>query len=363
MPNYVSLATDGGTRAGSGEGEPSPSDRPLAHYPVVSLEITRLDLEGSPRLAGEDSEHTRVLADIQTPLPPIAVHQPTMRVIDGRHRIQAALLNGKSVIDARLVDCDAKTAFVLAVTENVTHGLPLSVADRKAAAVSIIAAHPEWSDRIVAESTGLSDKTVSVIRSSSTADSSQSNTRLGRDGRLRPLNSAAMRRQAAVLMDDNPGAGLREIARATGLSAATVRDVRKRLDRGEDPVPARYRDAASRDFSAVPRPRRPSGQGAQVDRRTLLAKLMNDPSIRFNEAGRHVLRWLHHYTVDPETCQRMAVSVPDHWHMPIADLARSCAAAWIMLAEQLEQRSCGDDPVMGATNGGMTAEASPLLRN
>jgi ParB-like chromosome segregation protein Spo0J len=322
-----------------------PLDPSFEHYPIVSIEISGLALEGSPRLAGEDPEHTRALADIHGVLPPITVHLPTMRVIDGRHRIRAALLNGKRVIDARLVDCDEETAFVLAVKENVTHGLPLSVTDRKVAAVSIMATHTDWSDRAVAESTGLSDKTVSVIRASSTAESPQSNTRLGKDGRLRPLNSAAMRRQAAALMDGRPEVGLREIARETGLSPATVRDVRKRIGRGEDPVPARYRDAGSRDFSAAPRPpRRPSGQVQPVDQRTLLTKLMNDPSLKFSEAGRCVLRWLHHYAVDPESCQSMAVSVPDHWSMSIADLARSCATGWTMLAEQLEQRSCDDDP-------------------
>jgi ParB-like chromosome segregation protein Spo0J len=268
-----------------------------------------------------------------------------MRVIDGRHRTQAALLNGKKTIAARLIDCDERTAFVLAVKENITHGLPLSTADRKAAAASIIASHAEWSDRTIAEMTGVSDKTVSAIRAGATSESPQSNARLGKDGRLRPVNSASMRQQAADLIRKHPEKGLREIARATGLSPATVRDVRERLSRNEDPVPVRYRQTAKREFDAAPRQHKLPIHAEPVDRRKLLAKLMTDPSLKFSEAGRNMLRWLHHYSVDLEACEKMALSIPEHWSQPVAALARSCAQAWIVLAVHLEQRDRdGDQP-------------------
>src|SRR5260221_2740054 len=138
-------------------GEGLPPVPLVESYPIHIVEIKLLVLGGSPRLAGEDPVHTRALADIADLLPPIIVHSPTMQVIDGMHRIQAALLNGRTVIRAHMIDCDAATAFVLAVKANVTHGLPLSPPDRKAAAESIIASHPNWSDRAVAAATGLSD--------------------------------------------------------------------------------------------------------------------------------------------------------------------------------------------------------------
>src|SRR4029078_7378388 len=93
-----------------------------------------------------------------------------MRVIDGMHRVRAALLNGRTRIDARLLDCDEGAAFVFAVKTNVKHGLPLSPSDRAAAAARIIAIHPHWSDRAVAAATALSDKTISPIPARSTAD-------------------------------------------------------------------------------------------------------------------------------------------------------------------------------------------------
>ncbi|MEU3337907.1 ParB N-terminal domain-containing protein [Streptomyces sp. NPDC006668] len=325
----------------------------IESYPAVSIGIDELVLEGSPRSAGEDPDHTRTLADVAEELPPIIVHRSTMQVIDGMHRVRAALINGSTVIRARLIDCDERTAFVLAVKANITHGLPLSPADRKSAAASIIASHPEWSDRIVAAATGLSDKTVAVIRTSATAELPQSNERLGRDGRVRPLNSASRRRQAAAMLLDRPDAGLREVARATGLSPATVRDVRRRTHRGEDPVPERYRAAERAEqvtkdapLPAVQPIRRLTGAPvpaqSPVDRQALMAKLMNDPSVRFSESGKYTLRWLYQYSVDQESCQSLGDHVPHHWAELVADLARSCAMAWATLAEQLEERSSED---------------------
>jgi ParB-like chromosome segregation protein Spo0J len=320
-------------------------------YPVTTVRIDSLDVEGSPRLGGEDLEHIRLLAEAGGTLPPITVHQPTMRVIDGVHRVRAAILNGTDEIDARLLDCDEKVAFVVAVKANITHGLPLSQSDRVAAAARIIEHHPQWSDRAVAAAAGLSGKTVSKVRIRSTADIPQSNARLGKDGRLRPLDPGARRRQAAAMFSERPEAGLREVARATGLSAATVRDVRQRIDRGEDPVPGRYRtegengSAAVRvpmSVPAVPRAAssRPAKRGGMAtDRHLLLAKLRHDPSLRSSEAGRATLHWLHNHTVDFEGLETLGRGLPDRWAPVVAGLARGCATAWIRLAEQLEQRT------------------------
>jgi ParB-like nuclease family protein len=314
--------------------------------PVVSVPIESLVFGGSPRQGGEDPEHTRALAEAEARLPPIIVHRSTMRVIDGMHRVRAARIKGEDLIAVRLVDCDEGTAFVLAVKANVTHGLPLSQADRKAAAARVIVARPDWSDRSVAASTGLSDKTVSVIRARSTAEDSQSNNRLGRDGRLRPLNSAARRRRAAAMINENPEAGIREIARATGLSPSTVQDVRQRADRGEDPVPARYRDQdgelspadVPRQVGRKRRDRTTSRELTASDVAALLLQLRSDPSLKFNEDGRYILRWLFHHVVDADSCERLGDSVPDHWASVVADLARTCAVNWKALADQLDER-------------------------
>ncbi|MEU0007171.1 ParB/RepB/Spo0J family partition protein [Streptomyces sp. NPDC006314] len=314
--------------------------RPITRVPIGSLLF-----DDSPRLDGEDHDHVRVLAEAGDCLPPIIVHRPTLRVIDGAHRIRAALLNGRTEIDARLLDCDAAAAFLLSVRANVTHGLPLSRADRAAAAARVLLTHPQWSDRAIATATGISDKTVSRIRSqSSAADTAQSGARLGQDGRVRPLDSGQRRRRAAAIFLDRPDAGLREVARATGLSPATVRDVRLRIDRGEDPVPGRYRNVtgAERTSAVANRQRTPAaarvdGEAVLVDRQKLLAKLSEDPSLRLSESGRRALRWLRQYSVDGNGIETLQRGLPGHWVAEVADLARSCAAAWSELAEQLQQ--------------------------
>jgi ParB-like chromosome segregation protein Spo0J len=346
-PRLVPLTGPGGDE------DPLPLPAVEAH-PVAVVAIADLLLSRSPRLGGEDPHHTRALADVCDQLPPILVHAPTMQVIDGMHRVRAALLNGGDSIEARLIDCDEATAWVLAVRVNVTHGLPLSTDDRKSAALSIIGTHPLWSDRTIAASTGLSDKTVSNLRARTTADGPQSDTRVGRDGRVRPVNSGALRRRAAELLSARPDAGLREIARATGLSPATVRDVRLRTARGEDPVPAKYREPATIQADVPRSGQRGERRGrtraatalravvTEVDRTALLSKLMNDPSMRFTAGGRYTVRWLYQYALDVKTLQGLAQNVPDHWAGAVADLARGCAERWLNLADQLEGRRAAD---------------------
>ena len=143
----------------------------------------------SPRLNGEDRAHIARLAETETPLPPILVDRRTMRVIDGMHRLMAASLQGRETIDVMFFDGSEADVFLRAVQENIAHGLPLSQADRRAAAERIIASHPHMSDRAIGHSAGLAAKTVAAIRKSSSEEIPQSNARVGRDGRVRPLDS------------------------------------------------------------------------------------------------------------------------------------------------------------------------------
>ena len=71
------------------------------------------------------------------------------------HRLSAAKLEGSETIRAEFVDADEQTAFLLAVKANTDHGLPLSVADREAAAERILSWYPYWSDRAIAAIAGL----------------------------------------------------------------------------------------------------------------------------------------------------------------------------------------------------------------
>ena len=57
--------------------------------------------------------------------------------------MRAAQLRGEQTIPVQFLTGDDDTPFLLAVEGNVAHGLPLSLSERKAAAVPLIAAASE----------------------------------------------------------------------------------------------------------------------------------------------------------------------------------------------------------------------------
>ncbi|WP_370068633.1 ParB N-terminal domain-containing protein [Mycobacterium sp. MAA66] len=300
----------------------------------TNVDIAALVREGSPRSEGEDPAHIQRLVESEWPLPPILVHRPTMRVLDGFHRVEAAIRKQMTEIDAIFVDGTDDEAFIASVEANVQHGLPLSLGDRRAAAARILQTSPTLSDRGIARSTGLCAKTIADLRSA-TADPQQLNRRLGLDGRTRPLDASAGRRFAAELITEKPDASLREIAQAAGISPGTVRDVRARLSRGDDPVPAR-KDKRDR----VPHRIKPSSSTddrahESVDVSPVLLVLSSDPALRMSTAGREILRWLHLHAVNSIDARRIAESVPQHCVQHMVELASRCSANWAKIAEDL----------------------------
>ena len=308
---------------------PVPSDIPGSEYlsPTVSVPVADLRPADSPRELAGDPDHLRALAAWPGELPPIIVHRPSMRVIDGMYRLRVAMARGATRIPARVFDGSAEDAFVLAVTANVGHGLPLTPSERSAAAARIVTSHPHWSDRSIGAVTGLSAHAVAALRRRSVISSAP---RVGRDGRTRPLSTAAEREEARRLMAADPELSLREIARLTGLSPATVRDVRDRVRRGEDPVPARLRRPSAVD---TPRrtPHRPAGArqaSSAKELGDLYGSLCGDPALRHSEAGRALLRLLGQWKVTAEEWSAMSDAVPGHRKDDVATMARACARLW-----------------------------------
>ncbi|WIV59814.1 hypothetical protein [Amycolatopsis nalaikhensis] len=339
------------------------------HPRLSAVELVPLDslLPGeSPRAAGENAEHAKLLANADSVLPPITVHRATRRVIDGRHRLAAAVVRGDDVIRVRYFDGDERDAFILSVRENTTHGLPLSSRDRAAAADRILRTHPAWSDRAIAEIAGLSAKTVAGLRRA-VSGAGQPAARLGRDGKMRPLSTAAGRAHARRLLEEMPGASLRSIAELAGISPGTVRDVRNRMLRGEDPVPGGLRVAAPREPEAeqiedsvradvvaepvanpesravrslpavasvpeVPAARREDSPAAALE------ALMNDPSLKFTEQGRFLLRLLSANARAVRHRVELTEVVPAHCVPMVGEVAREYAKAWLRVAEDLERK-------------------------
>ncbi|MCX5418138.1 ParB/RepB/Spo0J family partition protein [Streptomyces sp. NBC_00078] len=306
----------------------------------MTLPLRVLEFADSPRTGGVDTGHVRKLARLDAPLPPVVVHRPTLRVIDGVHRVHAARLRGDDRIDVRYFEGSAEDAFVEAVRLNTTRGLPLTRADRTAAVVRILGAHPQWSDRLVASAAGVTAGTVAAVRKRSTDQSEQLNTRRGMDGRLRPVDPAEGRRRAGLLLAARPGATLRQIATDAGIALATARDVRQRVRRGEDPVPRRFREPGTAAGPASRPGTEPVPGTGDADMGLLVTQLRKDPSLRLTEAGRALLQMLSvPLVLQGDTARQFVEAVPGHRTASVVQVARGCAKRWLEFAEQLEDRS------------------------
>ncbi|MFE5798017.1 ParB/RepB/Spo0J family partition protein [Streptomyces sp. NPDC056503] len=314
---------------------------------VARVPTTALRTADSPRTVGLDEEYARTLATADGPYRPLLVHRATMRVIDGTHRLRAARLRGHHTVDVVFFDGSAEDAFVLSVEANIRHGRPLTRRERTAAALRILRTHPDWSDRFLADRTGLSARTVAALRVRATGQTA-ADGRIGRDGRIRPLDPVRGREAAARLLADHPQASLREIARAAGIAPSTVRDVRRRIGEGADPVPAGQRRArpplpGDRGLSGVPGTVGGStgpGSSAAPGQRlaALVPALCKDPLLRLSEAGRLLLRMLDLQVSALRQRERIIAAVPPYRAETAAAAAAQCARDWQELSDELRRR-------------------------
>jgi ParB-like chromosome segregation protein Spo0J len=336
------------------------SDRPEPQLQSASLsdineplqlfaELRRSDLEeatwvavdslqpaDTPRLEGLNPAHAAALAEIDDDLPPLLVRRSSMQVIDGMHRLDAARIRGAEKVQVQFLECGEDQAFLLAVAANIKHGLPLTLRDRRAAAVRIIKLRPEASDRWIGELAGLAAKTVAAVRRGAPDLMTELTHRIGRDGRVRPLDAAEGRRIASRLFAENPEASLRQIARNAGISVGTARDVREKIRHGIDPVLSRRetREEKAREPADAHR------QHEIVDYEQLLQRMRRDPSLRYTDSGRSLLRWLcPPRLVGPPDWKKIVDSIPPHYVYDVMRIAYSCASAWAEFGQELDRRN------------------------
>jgi ParB-like chromosome segregation protein Spo0J len=324
----------------------------IQSLPRHETPISELLAACSPRAKGENPAYISLLANADRELEPILAHRSTMRVIDGMHRLRAAEARGATHIPVRYYDGSDDDAFVVSVRLNVNHGLPLTSDERKRAASRIIDAYPHWSDRTIARCAGLSAKTVGALRRRATEEIPQLETRLGRDGKMRPVSYLEGRRRVVVQLAETPEASLRELAERAGVSVNTVRDVRDRLRRGESPFPdGRHNASMSRDGGRTlppepPAPARVTRSVVAIRRRTpprdrkdvlrsegALRKLARDPSVRGSESGRHLLRMLIATELDRDQWRAIVENVPAHAIPWVRALAAQRLEEWKWLME------------------------------
>lgn len=295
----------------------------------VEVPVSDLSFGFSPRARGHDQSHVEVLMGLLDRLPPILVHAPTMRVIDGVHRVIAARTKGRAQVRALLFHGSEAEASVQAIFCNVSHGKPLSLSERQKAAGSVLRVYPAWSDRRVAAVCGLSPKTVGRVRQDSSEEVPQ--LRLGRDGRSRPSDPTLSRRRIAELFRENPNATIQAVVAATASSPGTVRDVRARLQRGDSILPPRVAEAQSRqDEEPV--------DGAPA----FEEKLKDDKAFNSRTTGMEFTEWLQSRLVaDDGEWGEFVGSVPLSRVYEVADAARRCADSWRRFAAELEARTGG----------------------
>jgi hypothetical protein len=129
---------------------------------------------------------------------------------------------------------------------------------------------------------------------------------------------------------------LRQVAAAAGISPSTALDVRDRVRDGRDPVPAKLRDGHRR------RRKRPAPEATApepgVNWELELNRLRLDPSLRYTDTGRVLLRLLDARLLSTDERALLATGIPSHCSTTVANLARVLGAAWQQLALDLEQR-------------------------
>jgi ParB-like chromosome segregation protein Spo0J len=313
--------------------QPSLSEHPEREEPPIHrVPVSELLYADTPRLSGEDEQHSRTLAETETPLPPILVHRETLRVIDGMHRLRAAEMNGQTHIDVRFFDGTIEEAFVEAVRANVAHGKPLNRREREAAAERILSSYSHWSDRAVADACGVSGKTIASLRRATEAIP-QLDARVGLDGRVRPVDSAEGRHRAADVLASEPDASLRDIARRAHVSPATASDVRERVRRGADPAARRRPPPQPADVEPSP---------ASIDEVSAqLRALREDSSLLATEGGKGCVKLFTERFITAHDWRHLADEAPLSRIYVLSDLARRCAKAWNEFADSLQARSTG----------------------
>jgi len=214
---------------------------------------------------------------------------------------------------------------------NVGHGLALTLDERRAATRRILLTHPDLSDRAVASVCGLSPKTVARLRRETDDGSADTRVkrRVGRDGRQRPVDASAARARIAKELERQPGASLRTIASAVGVSPETVRTVREKLRAGPEPSTA---PAAGDPEDVV--------LAVLARKRHRVAPLDRDRAFTDRDDGRQFVDWFEATCVNDADLWQHGRAVPRSRVYEIADEARRRAAVWTRFAEQLEGQVC-----------------------
>jgi ParB-like chromosome segregation protein Spo0J len=296
---------------------------------IATVELASLHVGLSIREQGPSGDHGPLPMTEPETWEPILVSCSRYEVVDGHRRVRAALVLGATELRVRWFVGDEIDAIAEFVRLNTRDDNGLSRTERQEAARRILRIHADWSDRRIGEICKISPKIVAQLRSVLGESAgghwvNGTDARVGRDGRVRPLDSRAQRIRIAEAIKAHPRASLRSIAGPIGASPETVRRVRTAvIEQG----------ALDRDES--------SGSDAL---RSVLVR-MREPTWKPDEAfmsrddAAEVAAFVARTDtsgVDPE---QQARAIPLSRVYEIADEARRRAAFWVRFAESVEKRS------------------------
>lgn len=300
---------------------------------VVTVLVDLIDPGPQVRFGRLDSTYVGELMEVIEILPPIHVRKVGDRfaLVDGAHRLAAH--RGQCRLTIRAVERDLSETEALEEAVRLNrHGMGLAIEERRAVAAELLRRVPEWSDRRIASSCGLSDKVVRDLRPG--ADDPHLDTREGPDGKRYPADRDAQRVLIVEAIARDPEASNRAIAKAIGCSAMTVIKVREEIDKIADGVPGAdpaapsaqpAAPAAADEDPGMPEsdPEPPGGTPpvppGGPDAKTL-GDLYPDETYRINASKAAVKIYEAMSVLDPE---RLARVTPADERKSIADLADS----------------------------------------
>jgi hypothetical protein len=309
-----------------------PDEGPALQMAAVQMVAVKALSPGySPRRGGVSPAHVQRLMETGGDWPPLLVRRSTRAVIDGAHRLAAARALGLATLGVVYFEGTDEEARIEAIRGNRSHGLPLTLSDRKQAAIDVIARQPDWSDGRVAEICSLSPKTIAALRATSgPVDTGrparpETGSRLGRDGKRHPIGPIPPRDRVAQALAEDPVASLRTIARRVGVSPETVRTVRRKLG-----------------TLASPGERRPS-QLPTIDPELLSSRPAHkswsrDRALASTKEGARFATWFDKYEVDEAALWEHPRAVPTSRTYEVTDEARRRARFWTDFADRVEGR-------------------------
>jgi ParB-like chromosome segregation protein Spo0J len=308
----------------------------------VEVPVRNLRSGYSPRRAGVDPQHVDLLIETGGNWPPLLVQRSTLRLIDGAHRLAAAKALGQRTVRVVFFEGDDDEAIVEAIRANRDHGLPLSAADRKAAAGALLVQSPHWSDGRIAAVCSLSPKTVAELRrrrsappGASPVESLDARIRLGRDGRRRPVSSSEVRARIREAIAADPSASLRVLAVRAGASPETVRRVRRE---GSEQTSS----PDSNDTSIVLAPR-PLGPLPTIDPEVVGSqrardRWSRDTACASTPEGARFATWFDSLDIEEAALWEFSGVIPTSRLYEVIDETHRRARFWAAFADRLERR-------------------------